>query len=468
MRQSLLNSFNRIYILNLHGNALKKEKAPDGSKDENVFEIKTGVAISVFIKNAKYTDKKIFYADVWGDRELKYNWLDRHTLNNTPWEELKPESPNYFFSPQNTSSSDEYGQYLSITDIFPVFSIGIVTARDSLTIQPTPTEIWNTVQKFSALDAEEARVIYSLGKDARDWKIELAQKDLKNNNGPTKENITQILYRPFDFRYTYYTGNSRGFHCMPRNEVMKNMLKDNMCLITRRQMLPPYGYFFVSNRLVSDGAIRSDNRGGESVFPLYLYSEKDGVVQKETNIPQSILKKLSACIGEIVSPEKLLHYIYGVFFSTAYRTKFADFLKSDYPRVPIVNDSQLFRVVAEIGEELVNLHLMKTTLSSNIAFNVQGSNVVESINYFENKVYINKTQFFEGIPADAWAFTIGAYQVLEKWLKSRKNKQLAGEEIEQFIQIVEIAKRTLLLMRRLDEIPFLDAPVVDAKQLLPD
>ena len=204
MRQSLLNSFNKIYILNLHGSSLKKEKSLDGSKDENVFDIKPGVAIALFIKNRNIKEKEVYYADLFGKREAKYHWLDRHNILNVEWKRLKPESPDYLFIPEDSSLKSEYDKYWKITEIFPLNNIGIVTARDELTIKWTPEEIWQTVSKFVNLSPESARYTFNLGKDSIDWKVEWAQRDLKES-GPSKNRITPILYRPFDIRYTYYT-----------------------------------------------------------------------------------------------------------------------------------------------------------------------------------------------------------------------------------------------------------------------
>jgi len=455
MRQSLMNSFDRIYILDLHGDTLKKEKSPNGSKDENVFDIKPGVAIGLFVQDKKFKDKKVFYADLWGKREEKYHWLDRHNVTNVDWKELKPESPYYFFIPESSSLRREYEKYWKITDIFPLNSLGVVTARDSLTIQWTPEEIWQIVSKFASMNPEEARVIYNLGKDAEDWKVELAQKDLKES-GLSKERIISILYRPFDIRYTYYTGNSRGFHCRPRSEVMKNMLHSNLGLITRRQMLPPYGYFFVSHLVISDGVIRSDNRGGESLFPLYTYSENKNTIKKELNINSALMQTISLMYQKEISPEEIFNYIYAIFHSNVYRTKYAEFLRSDFPRIPFAKEYKVFQVLSGIGQDLVNLHLMKTRLNSTIRFEVKGSNVVEFVKYKDGRVFINKEQFFEGIPEKTWSFYIGGYQVLDKWLKSRKKRELSSGEVEQFIQIVEVINQTLEHMKKIDEIRFLE------------
>ena len=275
MRESLLESFDRIYILNLHGNSVKKEKCPDGSKDENVFDIKQGVAISLFIKNKKFSDKKIYYADKWGLREDKYNWLDRHTLANVDWEEIEPISEFYFFIPMNNEILDEFEDFWKIKDIFPENNVGIVTARDQLTIQWTDADVSRLIYDFAHLEPEEARNHYKLKKDSDDWKIIWAQEDLKTS-GIDDNKIIPILYRPFDVRYTYFTGNSKGFHCRPRDEIMKHMKQNNQALVIGRQWAAVgssnYDIVFVSDKIVDFNVFR---RGGELIFPLYLYENEN-------------------------------------------------------------------------------------------------------------------------------------------------------------------------------------------------
>ncbi|UCH96039.1 MAG: N-6 DNA methylase, partial [Candidatus Aminicenantes bacterium] len=228
MRQSLLKSFNEIYILDLHGNALKKEKCPDGSKDENVFDIRQGTAIALFIKKrSNDTPCKVFHSELWGLREDKYDRLVENDFNSIEWKEIFPKSEFYFFIPRDVTLEKIYEKFFKITDIFPTYSVGIVTARDKLTIHWKEEEVYRTINSFAKMEPEKARIFYNLGPDAKDWKIEWSQKDLIDS-GLKRENIVPILYRPFDIRYTYYTGNSMGFHCRPRGEVMKNMIKDNI------------------------------------------------------------------------------------------------------------------------------------------------------------------------------------------------------------------------------------------------
>lgn len=449
MRQALLNSFNRIYVLNLHGSSLKKEKAPNGSKDENVFDIRPGVAITLFVKSRSFKDKKVFYAELFGKREVKYHWLDRHNITNVEWKLLKPESPNYLFIPEDYSLRSEYDGYWKITDIFPVYNIGIVTARDALTIRWTPEELWHTVSRLVTLNPELARDTYNLGKDSIDWKVEWAQRDLKES-GPSRERVIAILYRPFDTRYTYYTGKSSGFHCRPRSETMNNMLQENLGLVfhRREELAVPYSHFLVTDKTIEHGALSSKTTC--YLAPLYTY--KDNV--KSPNINPKLVSELASKYGKTPSEVDMFNYIYAVVYSNRYRTKYANFLKIDFPRIPFTANYEIFKQLAEIGKGLVNLHLMKTKLGSSIKFNVQGSNAVEFVEYKDGKAHINKEQFFAGVPEKSWNFYIGGYQVLDKWLKSRKNRELSGSEIEQFIQITEIINQTLDLMKKIDEIEF--------------
>jgi predicted helicase len=204
MRQSLMNSFDEIYILDLHGNSLKKEKSPDGSPDENVFDIQQGVAIAFFIKDKNTKSKVVLHADLYGLRERKYDWLNNNNFSKVNWIKLKPVSEFYLFIPQNVSLYSKYERFYKVNDIMIQSNVGIVTARDGLTIGWTDREIWDRVRNFISLETELARTTYKLGKDVVDWSIESAKKDLKES-GMIKEHVIPIKYRPFDIRYTYYT-----------------------------------------------------------------------------------------------------------------------------------------------------------------------------------------------------------------------------------------------------------------------
>ncbi len=477
MRQSLMSSFDEIYILDLHGNSLKKEQSPDGSTDENVFDIQQGVAIGLFVKKKGFKgQKKIFHAELWGDREEKYHALQKLDITKTKWKQLKPSSPFYFFVPRNEKLLKKYQSYPHIQDIFQVTSVGAATARDHLTIHHSSNDVWNTVRNFALLDPEIARSAYQLGEDVRDWKVKLAQDDLKNS-GLTKEHIVPILYRPFDIRYTYYTGRSKGFHCMPRGEVMSHMLEENLALCIGRagQVVGSeynWNLVFCASNIID---LNLFYRGGSQNFPLYLYPKKDkakghsgltmmlfepsvpyGQTQRTPNINSKIFSLLSKTYKQEVSPESIFFYIYAFLHSNEYRNKYAEFLKSDFPRVPFTTNKKLFLSLANKGELLANLHLLKSKKLDNptIMFEGKGDNRVEKVSYDEKnfRIYINSTQSFLKIHSDVWTYHIGGYQVTEKWLKDRKGRLLSSDEVSQYCKILSSIAETIKIQKTLDEL----------------
>jgi very-short-patch-repair endonuclease len=405
---------------------------------------------------------RVYHAHLYGKREDKYAWLDAHDLSTAGYQPITPESPSYFFTPRQTQNLQAYQSWPSVTEIFPVNSVGIVTARDNLTIRWTPDEMWTTVLTFSQLSEELARTAFQLGKDARDWKVGLAQQDVKREGGPHREKIVPILYRPFDVRYTYYTGRSRGFHCMPRPEVMRHMLAgENLGLITRRQQLPgrECTYFFVANTIISDGVIRSDNRGSESLFPLYLYPSTDAPDMfhkvRKPNLADRLLPKLSAAYGFTPTPESVLAYIYAVLYSPTYRQKYAQELRTDFPRIPFTADDALFRQMAALGQQLIDLHLLRSTSllaggKGGVKYQGQGSDVVEKVRYdaATGRVHINAEKYFEGVTPEMWQYQIGGYQVLEKYLKDRKGRRL--DDPVRYIHMASAIAETIHLQQQID------------------
>jgi len=470
MRQSLMNTFTDIYILNLHGNAKKKEVAPDGGKDENVFDIQQGVAICLLVKEPDNTEPaRVHYSELWGMREGKYQTLSEVDVNDTAWNELEPHSPYYLFVKRDETDLAEYMQGWKITDIFPINSVGIVTARDDLTIQWSAKEIEATIQDFASLLAEEAREKYSLGKDARDWKVELAQKDL-NDSGLLLEKIVPILYRPFDSRYTYYTGHSRGFHCMPRGEVVRHMLAgENLGLLVTRQTRDQWD-ILATQLIVGHKSLSAYDI--TSLVPLYLYPA-EGEMQFEAghrrpNLNPEFIKDISGKLGLTFiedgrgdlnitfGPEDIFNYAYAIFHSPTYRSRYAEFLKIDFPRLPLTSDKGLFKTLAEKGAELVSLHLMESPALNKLItkYPVTGSNIVEKVNYNEasERVCINKEQYFEAVPPEVWNFHVGGYQVCQKWLKDRKGRTLTYDELAHYQKVIVVLKETIRLMTEIDEL----------------
>jgi hypothetical protein len=471
MRRRLMQTFDEIYILDLHGNSLKKERCPNGSPDENVFDIRQGVAIAFFVKTGedKQSPARVYHAELWGLREEKYEWLKQHGFGDTPWQEIHPKPEFYLFVPRDEASLERYNSFLKVTDIFPVHSVGIVTARDKLTIQWTPEEVWTTVLSFSRMDPELARQAYNLGKDVRDWKVSLAQEDL-NHSGPSRDHVVPILYRPFDTRYTYYTGKSRGFHCMPRPEVMLHMLAgENVALVTNRHIRTDKIHHAWISNLPIDLHIIDTAHASANLFPLYLYpntKRKDlfshqEAQQQKPNLNPRFFSALAKTHREKVSPEQILHYIYAVLYAPSYRKQYAEFLRMDFPRIPFTADKEVFREMASLGKRLVELHLLKSAgLDPPLArFEGEGDSCVaknKSQGFFYDprtqQVHINKTQYFKPVPPEVWEYRIGGYQVAEKWLKDRRERTLSLEEICTYCHIITALALTIKIQEEMDQL----------------
>lgn len=460
MRKSLMNSFDEIFILDLHGNSLKKEKAKDGSKDENVFDIMQGVAIAFFIKYKQGKTKQVVHQEIFGLREAKYDWLNKHNIKSISWNIIEPKSEFYLFIPQDIRLQDEYLKFHKITDIFTINSVGIATSRDDLTIGWTSDEIWKRVKNFARLEKELARQTYQLGKDVRDWKVEFAQKDLKES-GLNENHLIKILYRPFDTRYTYYTGRSRGFHSMPRNDVMRHLLNNNnVALITERIIRNgDFRHAFVTDCIEDKHTI--DILGSSNAFPLYTYPETDKKDlfsehesgEKKPNIKPELFEELKTNFKQEVKPEEIFYYIYAILYGNTYRKKYEEFLKIDFPRIPFTKDYKLFIQLGKLGKQLADLHLLKSNeLDKTISkFPKDGNNKVEKPKYENEKVWINKEQYFDGIKEDVWQYQIGGYQVCEKWLKDRKDRTLSTEEVKTYCKIITALSKTIELQKEIDK-----------------
>ncbi|WP_458402368.1 type ISP restriction/modification enzyme [Candidatus Avelusimicrobium sp.] len=467
MRHCLLTSFDKIYILNLHGNARKKEMSPDGGKDENVFDIMQGVSINIFVKTSnKKGLATVHYADLYGTRKDKFDFLQKNTLQDISWITLGFDKEFYFFVPKDLSLQEKYNKSFSVVDLFPVNSLGIVTARDNLCIQHSREEMAKTVAKFVSLDVEDARNIFDLGEDVRDWSVCRAQKDILNSK-VNPSNIVPISYRPFDTRYTYFTGVSRGFHCMPRS-VMKHFInKDNLSLHVPRQCKKEWKYVFIS-KCISDSGLTAMgiSNGAGNVFPLYIYNdENDQISVREPNFNIEIIKEIENKTGLIFTKEQenntrcfapidVLDYIYGILHSNKYRQKYNELLKIDFPRIPYPKDANYFRQIASLGRKIRELHLLDSPKIKHIitSYPVPGNDTMECLIYKDNKVFINKTQYFAGVPKEAWEFWVGGYQPAQRWLKDRKGQQLSYEDLTHYQQMIVALFNTHNLMQEIDKI----------------
>lgn len=484
MRQQLLEAFSDIYLLNLHGNAHIREQAPDGEVDQNVFDIQQGVAIAIFVKEPdKSGPATVRYADLWGTRSHKYESLATSDMNSTIWESINPESPSYRFRPWSKELEAEYQCWPKITEIMPVNSNGVKTARDKLTIHWSPDSVMQTVQTFASLSAEKAREEYNLGRDTDGWKVQQAQDDIVSS-GADRRFLRPILFRPFDTRYTYCTGVSNGFVSRPLWDVMRHMSDGgNWGLLFMRQVVQQgeLCHFGVSDIIVNGRAFYS-NKAMISLAPLYLYPTEQEIAadfyaadHREANLSPAFTGALAGATGlqfipdgagdgqETFGPEDVFHYIYAVFHSPTYRERYDQFLRADFPRVPLPTGAGLFVTLAGLGLRLVDAHLLRPGgLGPVLAgFPVAGDNVIARgyPKYDEEgtggeggpgRVWINRRQYFAGIEPDSWRFRIGGYQPLDKWLKDRRGRALSYDDLEHYRRIVAALSATRELMGEVD------------------
>jgi predicted helicase len=450
MRQSLMRSFNQIYVLDLHGNAKKKERAPDGSDDQNVFDIEQGVAISLFVKG-RGLERSVWRGDLWGKRLAKYQFAAGQTMETVDWQKLDPRAPDFLMFPQDHEKKQRYDSGWKVTDIFPVNSVGVVTARDHLSIHFDKTALMKTVRDFAAIDTEAAREKYSLGGDVRDWRVAWAQADL-HESGLRDKLATEILYRPFDRRWTYYTGKSRGFLCYPRGEVMRHMLHDNLGLITSRLTKGEvFKHAQVQDRMIEVICMSPNTSNNGFLFPLYLYSETDG---RSENLSPKFRAFVDSRYEHHYTPEDILGYIYAVLHAPMYRTRYAEFLRIDFPRIPFPESGDDFEALAGLGWALVQTHLLRELPRCGLAaYHGKGDHTVEAVRYSpqEQAISINKAQFFKPVPQNVWEFHIGGYQVLDKYLKSRKGRKLTLDEINHVSAIADSLAFTIEQMAKIDE-----------------
>ena len=473
MRETLLEGFSTIYILNLHGSSRRGEKAPENIKDENVFDIQQGVAVGIFVwESAKSGPASVRYADMWGIREKKYQALFESDVDMTGWQELTPTAPYFFFVPKDFARMEEYQAGNSIRQVFAVSGTGIKTERDSITIHFTEASLRAVLDDFTKLEESELRRKYHLEKDSRDWKVSNAKRDIIFSR-TERQFIRVVHYRPFDMRLTYYTGTTRGFIGTPGRLMADCFLQPNIGLIAKRQnKREPFSYIFAT-KIAPESCLFESAYANNVVFPLYLYPNKQEIAsglyqpgERHPNLNPEFIKAFSEKLGlkfikdgkgnleETFGPEDIFNYAYAVFHSPTYRSRYAEFLKIDFPRLPLTSGKELFKAQVAKGGELVSLHLMESPkLNSLITkYPIVGPNQVETVRYDEanQRVYINKSQYFEGVPPEVWNFHIGGYQVCQKWLKDRKSRILSYDELTHYQKVVVALKETMRLMAEID------------------
>ncbi len=483
MRYNLLKTYDKIYILDLHGNARKKESCPDGSPDDNVFDIMQGVSINIFIKTGKKKDSelgKIFLCDLFGKREDKYRFLEKNSIETLKFRELPNVAPMYYFVPKDYVAKKDYDKGFSLNKMFTICNTGAITSRYKFTIHKTAQIAKHTIETFLGMDDEAARAKFDLGKDARDWKVAFARKDLLNNY-PEKDLFTKFTHLPFDDRYTYYTGTTKGFFSHPARQTLQHLLKGwNVGLVfSRGNSEHKSAPCMVSKNIIG---FRSWGRPGspsvDYIAPLYLYPEasaQPAIGGLETlsghrlpNLDRGIVNKIANVLGLTFTEEKvqakgsfapidILDYIYAVLHSPAYREKYKEFLKTDFPRVPYPEDNKSFWRLAALGGKLRKCHLMDTSngFKCHTTYPENGDNTVGKIRWGtdgdgKGRVWVNDTQYFGQVPLVAWELYMGGYRPAQKWLKDRKETTLDCDDIEHYQKIITALAETVVLVGEID------------------
>ena len=445
MRWHLRKTFDSIYIVDLHGNANKKEVAPDGSEDKNVFDIKTGVSIIFGVKKqSKHeTDKPpatIFRADLYGTRASKFRALNALNIATIDWITLPAETETWKLEGEG---SEEYKQGFSISELFPKNTTGIVTMGDSFIIDENKETLSNRVDEFLDTDITEAvlKAKYGLGKNYAKWVVE-NKRAIENN--PSK--IVPIAYKTFDTRFTYFDNK---LVWRPRTDTMQHFVDvENVGLVAMRQATDDsdFNHVLVSKYMV-DNRFMYSGKGTTIEMPLYLFENGE----KVANLSREIVAKIENVVGK-TQPENVLDYVYAFLYSPTYRAKYKDFLKSDFPRVPYPTDKQLFWKLVTFGSQLRAIHLLddpvvKVPITT---FPLEGSNMIENLSHAENRVYINATQYFGGVSDSVWNFYVGGYRPAEKFLKDRKGRKLTTAEFENYEQIIVALEETDRIMKEID------------------
>jgi predicted helicase len=465
MRKHLLESFDKIYILDLHGNAKKKEVCPDGSPDQNVFDIMQGVSINIFVKTGVKKKNElgvIHQYDLQGKRDFKYDFLTNHELKTIEWEILDYQIPDYFFIPKDNSVKIIYDKGYSINDIFGKTSSGVQTEFDELVTHQTRIKAENTLNDLLSLPISE--FILKYGFQSKQKKIEIAINDVRTQ----KPSIQVIDYKIFNKQYCIYTGKTNGIMGRPRFEMMKNIIsKDNLSICLLRSLIDTTNFssIFLSKNLVDKNLYGFQT----SLFPLYLYIETNtqhtafDTNERIPNLNMEIVNQIATGLGLTFTNEKvetpntfapidLLDYIYAVLHSPSYRVKYKEFLKIDFPRVPAPLDHETFWKLVKLGGELRQIHLLESPIVEKYitGYPEDGGNVVAKPTYKNGHVYINDTQYFSNVPEVAWNFYIGGYQPAQKWLKDLKDRELSYEDILHYQKIIVALSETDRIMKEID------------------
>lgn len=458
MRWNLLKTYDKIYTIDLHGNSKKKETSPDGSVDQNVFDIMQGVSINIFVKTGskKANDlAKVFHFDLFGRREKKYEFLNGKEFRSVPYKEISIQAPIYLMVQRDFSLQTLYSKGFSVSELFKLCLLGPNSHRDDFAIGFKIDEVRLRIEDFKNNEIDDAtiRKKYDL-KDNRDWNLLNARKEIPRDAEPV-----ECLYRPFDNRFMLYGSYAFDYH---RPQLNDNLLKDNFGLIFTRQTKEQFG-IFITDKPLGQHKIATPYDGSYS-SPLYLSLPTMGFgAERIPNLNSEIVGEIAKNISLLFCNEKstnrnsfapidLLDYIYSALHSIQYREKYKEFLKIDFPRIPYPKDQKKFWQLVELGGELRRLHLLESlTVQKYITkYPVDGDNMVTKIKFENGKVYINDTQYFSNVPEIAWNFYIGGYQPAQKWLKDRKDRELSYDDILHYQKIIVALTETDRIMKEID------------------
>ncbi|WP_271404967.1 type ISP restriction/modification enzyme [Tenacibaculum soleae] len=485
MRWNLLKTYDKIYTIDLHGNYKKKETCPDGSPDQNVFDIMQGVAITFLIKtgNKKAHELgKVFHYDLFGKRTSKYDFLNDNNLKSINFVELPNKAPNYFMVQKDFQSEEIYNKGFSLGNLYKVYSAGVVTSRDKLVIDINKNNLSKKIQKF--FNSEINTIVNEMGvKENKTWKI----NKTKESSIFSEENIYKFSYRPFDRRELYYDEN---FIERFRGEVMKHMMfEDNLALMSNKKIeVGDFAHSMIYRGVTESHAVSLKEIN--YLFPLYLYPEKKDIdfsedkkgeaIARVPNLDKKIINKLAKKLGLKFTTEKeqtakafapidVLDYIYAVLHSPNYRETYKEFLKIDFPRVPFPKDEKTFWDLVKLGGEIRQIHLLESPIVEDAITQYlgDGDNIItrkltktdigyEAVTDTHGKVWINDINYFDNVPLVAWNFYIGGYQPAQKWLKDRKGRELDYEDIFHYNKIIVALTQTSKIMKEIDLINFIE------------
>jgi predicted helicase len=483
MRRCLAEAYSHLYVVDLHGDGRKKLKGPTDKTDENVFDIIQGVSISIFVRAPEPgAAHLIFTKGLFGPRsdsiDGKYEWLLAHSAINTDWTATELQFPDYFFATKDLTFQQEYLAAPSITEILSIMWSGIQTKRDALSVEWGKEEAWGKVTRAEKMKSADLIREFELPEDGRDWKAGLAIKDL-HDSGPDKRLIIEFAYRPLDTRYLYYTGRTKGWIAYPRKEASDHLLRvPNVALIVKRSRMINVDYF--CHVFVVDQPPDINYLADQTYFmPLFSATETEDSLfgkrrrehheySKTHNLSPQIVERFAERlklrfiadeVGDLQAtfgPHSIFYYIYAVLHSPGYRTRYSEFLKIDFPRLPLPLNVELFREVARLGFELVSLHLLKSSKLDNRENQYVGpaGPEVEKVSYSRGAVWLNKAETcgFSDVFEDVWNFHVGGYQVCEKWLKDRKGRRLSKDDIAQYQKLLVSLRETVRIMAEIDSV----------------